>query len=155
MKKKGTLAGTFDPRHGTLDPRQKDRLKVMTSSALTTTVSRITFSLLWSELLESSWIRHGGTPLGASHRKRILLSETECHIINNLLTELARAVLPLRPSCSFSKRLVFFTQKQITNTTPADCQTAVRKTSTRGRVVLFSNQNKSKAPRSELMDELN
>ena len=28
----------------------------------------------------------------ASHRKCILLSETECHIINNLLTELARAV---------------------------------------------------------------
>ena len=27
------------------------------------------------------------------HRKCILLSETECHIINNLLTELARAVL--------------------------------------------------------------
>ena len=33
------------------------------------------------------------TFLSASHRKCILLSETECHIINNLLTELARAVL--------------------------------------------------------------
>ena len=30
--------------------------------------------------------------LSASHRKCILLSETECHIINYLLTELARAV---------------------------------------------------------------
>ena len=46
-----------------------------------------------SELLASSRIRHGGSPLSASHRKCILLSETECHIINNLLTELARAVL--------------------------------------------------------------
>ena len=31
--------------------------------------------------------------LSASHWKCILLSETECHIINNLLTELARVVL--------------------------------------------------------------
>ena len=31
--------------------------------------------------------------LSASHWKCILLSETECHIINNLLTELAQAVL--------------------------------------------------------------
>ena len=30
--------------------------------------------------------------LSASHRKCILLSGTECHIINYLLTELARAV---------------------------------------------------------------
>ena len=30
--------------------------------------------------------------LSASHRKGILLSGTECHIINYLLTELARAV---------------------------------------------------------------
>ena len=29
----------------------------------------------------------------ASHRKYILLSGTECHIINYLLTELARAIL--------------------------------------------------------------
>ena len=28
MKKKGTLAGTLDPRHGILDPRQKDRLNI-------------------------------------------------------------------------------------------------------------------------------
>ena len=33
------------------------------------------------------------TFLSASHRKCILLSETECHIINHLLTELARSVL--------------------------------------------------------------
>ena len=33
------------------------------------------------------------TFLSASHRKCILLSETECHITNTLLTELARAVL--------------------------------------------------------------
>ena len=31
--------------------------------------------------------------LSASHRECILLSGTECHIINYLLTELARAVL--------------------------------------------------------------
>ena len=55
-------------------------------------VFRTRGSLLLSELLASSRIRHGGSPLSASHRKCILLSETECHIINNLLTELARAV---------------------------------------------------------------
>ena len=27
-EKKGTLAGTLDPRHGILDPRQKDRLNI-------------------------------------------------------------------------------------------------------------------------------
>ena len=46
-----------------------------------------------SELLASSRQCHGGSPLSASQRKCILLSEDECHIINNLLTELARAVL--------------------------------------------------------------
>ena len=54
-------------------------------------------------------------------KKCILLSETECHIINNLLTELARAELgnigprpttssqysPVRPSRSVSKGLVW------------------------------------------------
>ena len=66
--------------------------------------------------------------LNASHQKCILLSGTECHIINYLLTELARAVpgnigprsflygprfapsvlshSPVRPSRSVSKRLV-------------------------------------------------
>ena len=56
-------------------------------------VFRTRGSLLLSELGASSRIRHGGSPLSASHRKCILLSEAECHIINNLLTELARAVL--------------------------------------------------------------
>ena len=56
-------------------------------------VFRTRGSLLLSELLASSRIRHGGSPLSASHRKCILLSETEGHIINNLLTEVARAVL--------------------------------------------------------------
>ena len=56
-------------------------------------VFRTRGSLLLSELLASSRIRHGRSPLSVSHRKCILLSETECHIINNLLTELARAVL--------------------------------------------------------------
>ena len=37
--------------------------------------------------------KDGWAFLSASHRKCILLSETECHTINNLLTELARAVL--------------------------------------------------------------
>ena len=49
-------------------------------------------SLLLSELLASSRICHGGSPLSASHRNCTLLSEAECQIINNLLTELARAV---------------------------------------------------------------
>ena len=57
----------------------------------------------------------------ASYRKCILLSEIECHIMNNLLTELARALLgnigprswirqysPVRPSRSVSKRLIFY-----------------------------------------------
>ena len=39
---------------------------------------------------KDGWRRR--TFLCASHRKCILLSETECHIINYLLTELARAV---------------------------------------------------------------
>ena len=39
---------------------------------------------------KDGWRRR--TFLSASHRKCILLSETECHIINYLLTELARAV---------------------------------------------------------------
>ena len=56
-------------------------------------VFRTRGSLLLSELRASSRIRHGGRTLSASHRKCILLSETECHIIKNLLTELARAVL--------------------------------------------------------------
>ena len=56
-------------------------------------VFRTRGTLLLSELLSSSRIRHGGSPLSASHQKCILLSEIECHIINNLLTELARAVL--------------------------------------------------------------
>ena len=56
-------------------------------------VFRTCGSLLLSELLASSRMRYGGSPLSASHRKCILLSEAECHIINNLLTELARAVL--------------------------------------------------------------
>ena len=68
--------------------------------------------------------------LSASHRKCILLSGTECRIINYLLTELARAVpgnigprsfsygprcarsvllhSPVRPSLSVSKRLIIF-----------------------------------------------
>ena len=50
-------------------------------------------SLLLSELLASSRIRHGGSPLSASHRKCISLSETVCHVINNLITVLARALL--------------------------------------------------------------
>ena len=57
--------------------------------------------------------------LSASHRKCVLLSGTECHIINYLLTELAQAVPgnigprsfsychDLGPPCSVSKRLVF------------------------------------------------
>ena len=57
-------------------------------------VFRTRGSLLLSELLASSRIRHGGSPLTTSHRKCILLSETECHVINNLLTELARANIP-------------------------------------------------------------
>ena len=58
--------------------------------------------------------------LSASHWKCILLSGTECHIINYLLTELAGAVpgnigprsfssgqySPVRPSRSVSKRLI-------------------------------------------------
>ena len=54
-------------------------------------------SLLFSELPASSRIRHGGSPLSASHRKYILLWETiktECHIINNSPTnQLAQTVL--------------------------------------------------------------
>ena len=73
-------------------------------------VFRTCGSLLLSELLASSRIRYGGSPLSASHRKCILLSEAECHIINNLLTELARAVLgnigpwswQYRPRCARS-----------------------------------------------------
>ena len=38
------------------------------------------------------WMR-GQTFLSAIHWNCILLSETECHIINNLLTQLTRAVL--------------------------------------------------------------
>ena len=49
-------------------------------------VFRTRGSLLLSELLASSRIRHIGSPLSASHRKCILLSETVCHIINYLLT---------------------------------------------------------------------
>ena len=41
---------------------------------------------------KDGWRRR--TFLSASHRKCILLSETECHMINNLLTELARANIP-------------------------------------------------------------
>ena len=55
-------------------------------------VFRTLGSLLLSELLASSRICHGGSPLSASHRKCTLLSEAECQIINNLQTELARAV---------------------------------------------------------------
>ena len=52
------------------------------------------FELLVACFLLASWrVRHGGSPLSASHRKCILLSDAECHIINNLLNELARAVL--------------------------------------------------------------
>ena len=40
---------------------------------------------------KDGWRRR--TFLSASHCKCILLSETECHIINNLLTALARVVL--------------------------------------------------------------
>ena len=53
--------------------------------------------------------------LSASQRKCILLSGKECHIINYLLTELARAVpgnigprsFSYGPSAAVSKRLVF------------------------------------------------
>ena len=84
------------------------------------------------------WMKKTNIFLSASHRKCILLSGTECHIINYLLTELARAVArtgeywpsvvflrtslrsvrtvttsgqysPVRPSCSVSKRLIIIT----------------------------------------------
>ena len=60
--------------------------------------------------------------LNASHRKCILLSGTECHIINYLLTELAWAVpgnidprlslpiFPVLPSRSVSKMLLLTTE---------------------------------------------
>ena len=51
--------------------------------------------------------------LSASHRKCILLSGTECHRINYLLTELARAVpgnIGPRSSRSVSKRLIIYPQ---------------------------------------------
>ena len=80
-------------------------------------VFRTRGSLLLSELRASLRIRDGGSPLSANHRKCISLSETECHIINNLLTELARAVLgnigplswqygPRRPSRFVNKQLI-------------------------------------------------
>ena len=58
-----------------------------------------------------------GSPLSVSHRKCILLSEAECHIINNLLTELVWTVLgyigprswqygPRRPSRLVNKQLI-------------------------------------------------
>ena len=55
---------------------------------------RTSGSLLLSEFLASSRIRHGGNPLGASHKPPEVLFtiKAECNI-NNLLTELARAVL--------------------------------------------------------------
>ena len=109
-------------------------------------VFRTRGSLLLSQLLASSRIRHGGSPLSASHRKCILLSETECHIKNNLLTELAWAVLgnigprswrakrgpychdrgPIFPSTaqasSVSKRLLFWLRRGLNRLTCATRQ---------------------------------
>ena len=56
--------------------------------------------------------------LSATHRKCILLSGTECHIINYLLTKLARSLAsgqysPVRPSRSVSKRLIFLGSSQL------------------------------------------
>ena len=53
-------------------------------------VFRTRGSLLLSELLASSRIRHGGSPLSGSPWKCILLSEVECHV-NKQLTSRARS----------------------------------------------------------------
>ena len=53
-------------------------------------VFRTCGSLLLSELLASSRIRHGGSPLSGSPWKCILLSEVECHV-NKQLTSRARS----------------------------------------------------------------
>ena len=85
------LCGGFYPY--TSVSEQETKVVILDDFTFNKFVFRTRGSLLLSELLASSRIRHGGSPLSASHRKYILLSEIECHIINNLLTELAWAVL--------------------------------------------------------------
>ena len=68
----------------------------------------------------SSKIRHGGSPLNASHQKCILISETECHVINNLLTELAQALLGnIGPRCCADGRYLTMTSGEYSLVRPS------------------------------------